>query len=408
MAFVDVVGIADDIAAAFLAEDGVECHTGNDTGLDQVAQNVAGAYAGELIDIADEYYDHIFRERIHDGGHEGKIDHGDFVEDQAVAGQGVPGMKFEFAGLREIFEQPVDGDSIVSGGLAHAASCTTGGGGEIEGEAAAFIDIHQGPDNGGFADTGSTGDDGHFAVESSFQCKALLGGELDVHLLFGPGDGFGGLNGFEVGRGVDEVANLIGHGTLALVERGQIDAVVFLGEPFAGEFGFEGLGENFDADAKELFGIKQEFGFGAITVSFLGEGAHDVNNAGSSTDHGVFGDTEAHGDAVGGFKTDAPDIRAETIGVGADEGNGIGAVLPVDAGGLGGANAMALEKDHDIAGAALLVPGFLDAFAEDGADAFDFFDALGFFFDDAQGVGPEVFDEAFGHDFADAADHAAG
>ncbi len=96
-----------------------------------------------------------------------------------------------------------------------------------------------------------------------------------------------------------------------------------------------------------------------------------VNNAGLGPHHRLRRDTDIHGDFIGGLEANAPDIRCQPVRVGTDQGNGVIPVSAVNAHGLGGAHAVAVQKNHDVTHGLLLVPGGLDLVAPLFADAFD-------------------------------------
>lgn len=92
-------------------------------------------------------------------------------------------------------------------------------------------------------------------------------------------------------------------------------------------------------------------------MAFAREFLQHMAHAGLGTDQTVPGDAQALGQGVGGIETDAVDVQRQAVGVRADLGDGFHAIGLVDARRPRGAQAVRLQKDHDLADDLLLGPG---------------------------------------------------
>src|SRR5262249_4426568 len=120
---------------------------------------------------------------------------------------------------------------------------------------------------------------------------------------------------------------------------------------------------------------------------------------------GAQGRVRAHpepaGQLVGGLEADPPDVGGEAVGVGADHVHGLVAVGAVDAHGAGGAQAVRLPKDHDVAHRLLLAPAVADLLDSARADALDLLEVRRAFVDDLQRALAEDLHDLAGVDGAD-------
>src|SRR6516225_1852303 len=93
-----------------------------------------------------------------------------------------------------------------------------------------------------------------------------------------------------------------------------------------------------------------------------------VGDTGTYADQRGRLDAELGPDLIGGAETDAADVAGQAIGVLRDELDGIAAVGFVDAHGARGADAVAVQEQHDLADDLLLGPAADDALRPLGAD----------------------------------------
>src|SRR5690606_32864509 len=76
---VDAVGVDDDAGLLGLAEDLREPYAGDGGGGEQVAQHLAGADGGQLVDVADEQQVGAGRDRLDELVGEQQVEHGRLV-----------------------------------------------------------------------------------------------------------------------------------------------------------------------------------------------------------------------------------------------------------------------------------------------------------------------------------------
>src|SRR5690606_37909814 len=149
-----------------------------------------------------------------------------------------------------------------------------------------------------------------------------------------------------------------------------------------------------------------EVGGGQVAVGVAGGLGQGVAQAGCDAFEDVGRDGDGLGDGVGGLEADPPHVVGQAVGLGADDFDAAFAVLLEDAHRDGGGHADALQEDHHFFDDFLFFPGVGDHAGAFGAEAGDFGEAFGVVFDDVEGAGAEVVDDAFGHFGADAFDEA--
>ena len=132
----------------------------------------------------------------------------------------------------------------------------------------------------------------------------------------------------------------------------------------------------------------------------------DVAHTGLGADQGVVGNTQPLGDGIGGHEPDTVDVEGQAVGVLAHPLHRLVAVGLVDAHRPGGADAMGLQKYHDLAHDLLLRPGAGHPFLALGSDALQFQQSLGLLLDDVEDLLAESADQLAGEMRADALDHA--
>src|SRR6266478_6563608 len=117
-------------------------------------------------------------------------------------------------------------------------------------------------------------------------------------------------------------------------------------------------------------------------------------------------DAELHCNGVGGPEPDATDVPREAIGVFRHHLHGIRAVSLVNSYRPRRADAVAVQKHHDLSNNLLLGPGGSDPARTHGADAIDLAQALRLRFDCIENLLPESAHEFLGVHGSDPADHA--
>ena len=157
---------------------------------------------------------------------------------------------------------------------------------------------------------------------------------------------------------------------------------------------------------EQVDGERHQFIRGQAAVALVHGLGQRVGDPGAHPDHRRLLDAELHGDRVGGLEADAADVARQPIRVLGHDLDGIGAVGLEDANGAGGADAMAVQEDHDLAHDLLLGPGAGDALGAHGADAGHLAQAVRLGLDNVEHFLAERLDHLLGVDRADAADHA--
>jgi len=139
-------------------------------------------------------------------------------------------------------------------------------------------------------------------------------------------------------------------------------------------------------------------------VPLIGQFMEDIENPRLGPQPGIPGKSHFFGNPVGGKKTDPEDIRSQTVGIFLQHFNGSVAVLAEDPGGIGGADPVGLQEEHDRPDFPLLLPGLANHGNPFFADALHFLKAVTFGFDDLQGGFAELFHHSPGHDGSDPLD----
>ena len=109
-------------------------------------------------------------------------------------------------------------------------------------------------------------------------------------------------------------------------------------------------------------------------VQRLGQG---VGDPGPGADHRRLLDAEPRRDLVGALEADAADVAGEPVGVLGDHLDGVGAVGLEDPHRPRGADAVAVQEQHDLADHLLVGPALHDALGPLRADPADLAQALG-------------------------------
>ena len=182
-AAVDAVGVVDDHALFILPENLGQADGGDRAAVQNVAQHVARADAGELIRVADHNQPRAGDERAQKRPHQEDIHHGHFVDDERVVFQRVILRAGEVALLAAVFQQAVERLGLHAAGLAHALGGAAGRCGQRD----ITVDAEQlddALDDRRLARAGAAGDDGHAAGDGGFDGLPLLGVKGDaLHAL---------------------------------------------------------------------------------------------------------------------------------------------------------------------------------------------------------------------------------
>ena len=95
------MGVGDDVRAGRLAEDDAQAGHRGDLAGDDIAQHIAGADGGELVDIAHQEQVRAGLQGFEQVVGQQQVEHGGFIHHQQVDRQGVLGVEVEaLAGLK--------------------------------------------------------------------------------------------------------------------------------------------------------------------------------------------------------------------------------------------------------------------------------------------------------------------
>ena len=172
--------------------------------------------------------------------------------------------------------------------------------------------------------------------------------------------------------------------------------------------GQHGLPGQITVHGQLLAGLVQQFLLGQEDVAVVRGLLQHIEQPGLDAQGVILGKAQLAGRGVGRHEADAPDVHGQAVGVLAHHVEGLAAVGAVDAHGIGGRDAVGLQKEQQIADAPVLGPAFLDLLETLLAHALDLEQAFGLFVQHADGVRAEGGHDASGHLLAHALDEAGG
>ena len=194
LAFIDFMGVYDDVRRGGLAEDVAELDGPDHAGGDDVAEDIAGTDRWQLVRVTDHDEAGAAVDGLQEGVHEEDVDHGHLVDDDDVALERIVFVALEvtahlvatvFVLVRAalVLEEAVDRGGRPAGGLGHALRGAAGRGTEQDG--LPFIREHadNGVDGRGFSGTRAAGDDEEAGVAGGEYGVALERIELDAVLF---------------------------------------------------------------------------------------------------------------------------------------------------------------------------------------------------------------------------------
>ena len=120
LAVVDAVRVVDDHALFVLAEDLRQLHRRDGAAVQDIAQHVARAHAGQLIAVADHDQPRARHQCAQYAAHQEDVDHRHLVDDQRVHLQRIVLSAGKVTLLAAVLEQPVQRLGLHAAGLAHA------------------------------------------------------------------------------------------------------------------------------------------------------------------------------------------------------------------------------------------------------------------------------------------------
>ena len=117
-----------------------------------------------------------------------------------------------------------------------------------------------------------------------------------------------------------------------------------------------------DVEIQQIIGLRPDLRFGQVAVAQIPAGGQHVSDPGHQAPAAVSIQADAQGDLVGREKADSIKIPGQPVRIVGDNGDGRITIGLVDPHGKKGADAVGLQKHHDIANGAVFDPGRLDAF----------------------------------------------
>ena len=168
----------------------------------------------------------------------------------------------------------------------------------------------------------------------------------------------------------------------------------------------EGGVDQLGRDRQQLGGERAQLVGGQAAMALVHGLGQGIADPGPGPDHRPGLDAEPHRDLVGTLEADAADVAREPVGVVADHLDGIGTIGLEDPHRTRGADAMAVQEQHDLADHLLLGPALDDALGALRTDPADLAQARGLVLDQVEHRLAERLHQPAGVDRADALDHA--
>ena len=410
LAAVDPVRAGDDPAGRRLAEDLGQPHHRHRPRTDQVRQHLAGPNRRELIHVAHHQQGGRCGDRPGQRVHQLHIDHGGLVDDQQIAFQGVIGSAPEPAGARIDLQQAMDRSGLEPARLAHPLRRPPGGGRAQDRYPLGGEDGEDCPHDRRLADAGPAGDHQQLRGKGKADRLALALGERHADSPLDPGDGFFRLDRRPGQRAGRDRPQPFGDAALGVVEAGEEDAVRLadaIGDHRAvGQLQIERGADQCLRHLEQALRERDQFRDRQAAMALVHRLGEGVADAGADADHRGLLNAEAGGDGIRGLEADAAYVARDPVRVLAHHLDSAGPVGLEDAHGASRADAVAVQKHHDLADHLLLGPGIDDALRPDLAGPAHLAQALRSALDDVEHLLAEAADQLLRVDRADAADHA--
>ncbi len=141
-------------------------------------------------------------------------------------------------------------------------------------------------------------------------------------------------------------------------------------------------------------------------MAFVGEFMEDVKDSRLGSDPGISVNSKVAGNLVSGLKANPKDIGSQTVRIILDDSNGALTVLFVNLGGIGGADPVTLEEDHNFSDFPLGVPSIFDHLNPLFSYPFDFLKAVRIGVNNVKGSFLKMLYQPAGHYGADSLDQA--
>jgi len=314
--------------------------------------------------------------------------------------------------VRAELQKPVDGPGLVSGGLGHALGGAARGRGQQHARGDGREHAQNGIDDGGFSRARTARDDEGLVPRSQPDRLGLFGSELQIQCVLDPVDGLVRLDGSHRAWRTPQSQHPAGNTAFGDVIGHEIDGIVQVGvQPFDGDA--PGRGQTGQAllhgllvDRQGIHAALQQGRAGKKDMAVVHGLLQHVNDPGLDSEIAVAGKAQLGGNGVRCQKADAVHVEGDPVGVFLHDLQGSRAVVLEQPDRVRAADAVGLQKEHQVADFAVLAPGLLDARQLLGADPFDFEEFVRVVVQDVHGVIAEGLDDAGCYFLAHALDHA--
>ena len=399
------MGVQDNAAAPRLPEDPRQAYHREHAGIDDIPQHVPRAHGGKLIHVAYQNQLHSGRDRLEQGVHQDDVDHGTLVHNEHVPLQ--PVFLVALIALRGLeLQQAVDGSGFHACCLGHplcGAAC-----GSRQQDTLAPGTEHRDHAQGRSGLAGArTARQHHY-----FGNRGLQNGVLLDLIVLKPGlfrkplkvcAGFG----WESVRISRQPFQLCRHADLGVVKGRQINGLAVLLQILCAQHRFQGGGDGFSFHFQQFLGLSEQLLLLGVHMPLVRQRIQGVKNPAAAAERVVFGKAQLFRQSVRCFKAHAPDIVRQPEGVLFDHLNAFVAVNLIDLRREGRADAMALEKEHDVLDFLLLFPAVPDHLNPLFSNAGNQQQPVCFLFDHRQGIRAECPDDPSGEFGPHAPDQSA-
>ena len=236
----------------------------------------------------------------------------------------------------------------------------------------------------------------------------LFPGQLHSHPAAGPVHGGRSIEIAPLPGAGQQDPDGTGHASLNKIEATEKDSLTVQHDPSRLAQASHCRCQQFLGEVETAEAHLDQLGIGGEDVALVGPLQQQVLQGGLGPVGRVLVYPHLPGDPVGGDETDPPHVLGQPVGVFLDHLHRILAVGSVDAGGVGGADPVALQEQHHAPYVLLLHPGPFDALHPAGPDPRRLGQSFRLLVDHSQGLVAESVHQPSGKHRADALDQARG
>ncbi len=375
---VDFGGPVGDIVVARLPEYVLQPRRGNLGTADKVVQHVARTHARQLVGVPDQDDARTRGDGLEKRSRKPGVDHAELVDDKHVAVELVFGVVVELFCDGIHFEHAVDGARGDAAEVAHALCRAARGGGEEYAFVHLLRKVEDSLENGRLAGAGASRDDGYAVGKCHLDGLALDGVEGELVLAFP----FGEVpleSGCREGVARQAVKDAVGD-VLFRTEKRRVKAVVvYAADTVLAAQAFEFLQKGVDPvvvighQPQQTDCLFEQQVPGQKDVALVKAGfLEHIQERGLEPHRAFLGESDLHRNLVGLCKADSPDFFAEHVGVVADGGNRVGAVLRPELLGDAAGDAVLVEEQQCFPAVAVQLPCGEEGFDFLGGKPLDF------------------------------------